>query len=118
MSLLEKLVIQNKVRSEEFLTSYFIGIFIYLAIILVIFGLNFWIAGPVPRIILVAFTAFIHLHTLFLSPSLISMIFIAQKQSPIWERALIVAMVNIALCVVALTMTSYVMSLNKTDSFF
>lgn len=60
------------------------------------------------RFILFAYTAFIHIHTLFLSPSLLTMIFGANRQSPIWERAIVVALVNIALCIMGLTLSSYV----------
>ena len=112
MSLFEKLVIQNKVRSEQFLTNYFI----YLFFIIAIFALNYIYANIVMEIVIVFFTAFIHLHTLFLAPSLITMIFSSRKQSPIWERAIIVALVNITLCIMSLTLTSIIVERNHQFS--
>jgi len=108
MSFVEKLLIRNTVNSENFLTNYFIGIFIYLTILLVLFVMNFIMPGRVTNFLLYGHTTFIIVHTLFLFPSLLNLLTAAKRSGPIWEKAVIVTMVNSCLIIMAITFSSYV----------
>lgn len=108
MSLVEKLLIRNTINSDNFLKNYFIGIFIYLGMLFALLLANIIWPGQITSFLIYGHTTFIFIHTLFLLPSLLTMFLHAKPKGPLREKILVVLLVNAALCIMALTISSFV----------